>query len=144
MKRLLFIGITALMLTACTKDVIIRSNSGVVNVGEVTAEQAVVKVTGKTQGKSYELGTYPIADVAGTISAGWADVEGTSMLERDMNLKLETTITYIGTKNTVEVLVDTTNVVCPKGFMFVTCMSQLTATQDGLVHLYKEKFSYLK
>jgi hypothetical protein len=144
MKRLLFIGITALMLTACTKDVIIRGDSGVVNVGEVTAEQAVVKVTGKAHGKSYELGTYPIADVADTLGASWADVEGTAMLERDMGFKLETTVTYIGTKNTVEVLVDTTKVVCPKGFMFITCMSQLTATQDGLVLLYKEKFSYLK
>lgn len=144
MKRFLAVALMAVALTGCTKDVIIRGNSGVVNVGEVTAEQAVVKVTGKVQDRSYELGTYPIADVAATIGAGWADVEGTSMLERDMGLKLETSVTYIGTKNTVEVLVDTTNVTCPKGFMFITCMSQLTATQDGLVQMYKQKFSYLQ
>lgn len=144
MKRFLAVALMAIALTGCTNDVIIRGNSGVVNVGEVTAEQAVVKVTGQVEQKQYTLGTYPVGEFASTISAGWTDVDGTAMLEKDIRLKLETTVTYIGTKNTVEVLVDTTNVVCPKGFMFITCMSQIQSTQDGLVQMYKQKFSYMK
>lgn len=146
MKRLVLGVVLAasLLLTGCTNDVIIRGDSGVVNVGEVTAEQANVKVTGQVATRSYELGTYPIANVASTVGAGWGDAKGTSILKHQMGLKLETIVTYIGTKNTVEVLVNTTNVVCPEGFMLVTCLGQLSATQDALVQMYKEKFSYLK
>jgi hypothetical protein len=134
----------SLLLTGCTQDIIIRTTSGVVNVGQVTSEQATVKVVGSVQGRKYELGSYPIADVAATLQAGWADVEGTSMLERELALKLETTVTYVGTKNTARIVVDRTNVECPRGFMFATCMSQIEATQAGLIKMYEEKFSYLK
>lgn len=141
---MLGVALAASLLTGCTQDVIIRTTSGVVNIGEVTSEKAEVKVTGNVEGRKYELGTYPIADVAATIGAGWADVEGTSMLEREMNLQMETTITYVGTKNTARIIVDRTNVSCPRGFMFITCMNQVDATQAGLLTMYKEKFSYLK
>lgn len=144
MKRLLFLGITALMLTACTKDVIIHTQSGAVNVGEVTAEAARTKVIGTANGNEFDLGTYPTSEFVNALKDGWTGASDTDMLERDMDINLQTMITYKGTKNTVDRLVDVTTLTCPKGFMFGTCMSRIEATQEGLMLLYKEKFSYLK
>lgn len=144
MKRILIVGLTSLLLTACSNDVIIHTKSGAVNVGEVTAEAARTKVIGSVQGNEFDLGTYPTSEFATALKDGWAGVSDTDMLERDMHLDLQTMVTYRGTKNQVDRLIDTTLVVCPKGFMFGTCMSRIEATQEGLMLLYKEKFSYLK
>ncbi|ATW58318.1 hypothetical protein CNR37_00111 [Pseudomonas phage ventosus] len=144
MKRLLFLGITALLLTGCTKDTIIHTRSAVVNVGEVTAEGVRVKVIGSTEDGEFDLGVYPIADMASSLQVGWTGVPDTVMLERDMNLNLQTLVTYIGTKNKVDKLIDVTTMTCEKGLMFGACMSRIENTQKGLMLLYKEKFSYLK
>lgn len=143
MKRLIAVAFAALVLTGCSQDVIIHGESGAVNVGVVTAEQARVSVTGVVEKKKFPLGAYPIAEVANVFSIVWS-ADQTAFLERDMELRLETVVTYIGTKGSTNLTVDRTSITCPKGFMFSTCVSQLEATQIGLAAMYKEKFSYLK
>lgn len=144
MKRLIALLFATAVLTGCTQDVIIRTQSGAVNVGEVTAEGARVKVIGTAADQEFDLGVYPLADVASSLKDSWTGVSDTDMLQRDMDLELQTMVTYIGTKNKVDRIIDVTTVTCPRGFMFGTCMNRIEATQDGLLLLYKEKFSYLK
>lgn len=144
MKRLLIVGLAALLLTACSKDVIIHTKSGAVNVGEVTAEAARTKVIGYANEVEFDLGTYPTAEFATALKDGWTGVNDTDMLQRDMHVNLQTMVSYLGTKNKVDRIIDSTTLTCPKGLMFGACMSKLEATQEGLMILYKEKFSYLK
>lgn len=146
MKRIL-IGMAlsaSLLLTGCTQDVIIHTKSGAVNVGEVTAEVARTKVIGYANSVEFDLGTYPTSDIASSLQTGWTGVADTDMLQRDMDINLQTMVTYKGTKNVVDKLIDSTTLTCPKGLMFGACMTKIEATQDGLLLLYKEKFSYLK
>lgn len=144
MYRFIIAATLFLGLTACTNDVIIHTKSGAVNIGEVTAEVSRTKVIGSVEGNEFDLGIYPTSDFATALKEGWTGVDDTAMLQRDMQLDLQTMITYKGTKNTVDRLIDTTVITCPKGFMFGTCLSRVEATQEGLMLLYKEKFSYLK
>lgn len=142
MKRLGILMV--LLLTGCSTDVIIHGESGAVNVGQVTAEQANVKLTGRVNESIYELGTYPIAAVYSTVMTSWGKEGQTSMLKKDLDIQLETIVSYKGTKNDVNVSIDKTVVKCPAGFMLGTCASQIESTQEGLIKLYREKFSYLK
>lgn len=145
MKRLLLIAVTALMLSACsTDDVTIRTQSGAVNVGEVTSEAVRVKVIGGANGKEYDLGEHRISAVIPLLQNAWTGVSDTDILEADLYLETQTMVHYVGTKNEVDRLIDTTKIVCPKGFMFGTCMSHIDMAMARSLALYKEKFSYLK
>lgn len=143
--KALGVALAALLLVGCiNQDVVIHGDSGAVNVGTVTAEHADVRMTGQVGPNKYELGTYPIAAVYPVVASQWAAEGDTSLMQKDMSIKMETFVTYVGTKNKATVLVDMTDVVCPKGFMLGTCMSKIETTANGLITLYREKFSYLK
>lgn len=138
-------ALAALLLTGCmSQDVIIHGDSGAVNVGVVTAELAAVKLSGKTGNTEYELGTYPIATVYPTVMMSWGKEDATSILQKDLAIRMETIVSYVGTKNSVDVSIDTTVVECPAGFMLGTCTSRIEVQQENAIKLYREKFSYLK
>lgn len=143
--KALGVALAALLLVGCiNQDVVIHGDSGAVNVGTVTAEHADVRMSGAVGPNKYDLGTYPIAAVYPVVASQWGDEGDTSLLQKDMTIKMETFVTYLGTKNKATVLVDMTEVMCPKGFMLGTCMSKIETTANGLITLYREKFSYLK
>lgn len=144
MKRLIGVMLAALILTGCSKDVVVQGDSGVVNLGTVTAELASVKVSGKTGNQVYDLGTFPIASVYAAVAQGWASEDDTSLLQKDLYIGFETFVEYRGTKNNVSLSVNKSTVSCPTGFMLAACMTQIEAEQEKLIHLYREKFSYLK
>lgn len=143
MKRLIALALAAFVLTGCTKDTIIVSESGTVNVGVVTSETVLTRVASTVDGNTYKLGVHPLGTVGPMFASGWADFLD-NMTSRDLSVTLETVVMYKGTKNSASQLIDVTTLTCPKGLMFSGCVSQIEATQKGIYLLYKEKFSYIK
>lgn len=147
MKRLGIIGVLlgALALSACTQDVVIRNSEGVTVVGQVQGEYVNSKVEIRADNAPFEtLGIFSTQRVSEPFANGWSDLDNTSLIEKQFDVKLSTGVTYIGTKGKATMLIDTRTVSCPVGFMVGTCLSAIEENEVEVLKLYKEKFSYLK
>lgn len=146
MKRFVPAILLAILLTGCTKDVTIQTQSGKVNLGQVTAEVAQSRVIGNVLGKNTDLGVHNLGMLHTSLSTGFKamGVKGTDIIQNDLLLDIETMVTYKGSLNTASKIIDERVVECPSGLMFDACMTKLEDAQGQVDMLFRTQHSFVK
>lgn len=135
----------ALAISACTQDVVIRNSQGVTVVGEVQGEYLVSRVEIQTDQTGFEkLGFYSTQQLKDPFALAWEDSDSTGFMQNQLDVRVTTGVTYVGTKGTATMVIDKRTVTCPVGFMIGTCLSTIEDNQAEIIETYKQKFTYLK
>lgn len=147
MKRIAIMSVVVslLTLTACSQDIIIRNKEGVTNVGTVQAEYVNSKVDIRVgaENKFDTLGMFSTQAISPTFSASWGQMDVTSFIDKQFDMRVTTGVTYIGTKGAATMLIDSRTVTCPIGYMLGTCISAIENNEKEIMDKYKQEFSYL-
>lgn len=147
MKRIAILGVVigALAISACTPDVIIRNSEGVTNVGIVQAEyvNSKLEIRVGAESKFNTLGMFSTQTIAAPFAASWGQMEVTSFIDKQFDMRVTTGVTYIGTKGMATKIVDSRTVTCPVGYMLGTCIAAIEIGEKEIVNKYKQEFSYL-
>lgn len=147
MKRIIAALALSIALVGCNSDVVVETNNGTVNLGEVTSQYATVRAIGEVASKdtTIDMGSTPISEVSSTFRKNWkGGSDETDLIKHTMILTFATEVTYKGTKNSAELHRATNKITCATGETLAQCLIKIDEVQALILKEYKEKFTYLK